>query len=193
MDRRHLLLSALAAFATPTLAAQRRYRIGSGGAEITYTFSLQGSPVKGRVPLLQANLSIDPNRLTNSAADVRADMRRARTGLVFATEAMKSASVLDTNAFPESRFVSTRVRLGTSGRLSEGARIDGELTLRGVTRPISLDAALFRAKGSTSDDFSRLSVTLSGQLNRSAYGASGYPKLVADRVALAITADIEAV
>lgn len=191
MDRRTLVLGALAALATPAGAAPRQYRIGPGGAEITYTFNLQGSPVRGRVPLSSASLRIDPDRLSNSTADVRADMRRARTGLLFATEAMKSASVLDAQQFPEARFVSTRVRLGPSGRISEGARLDGNLTLRGITRPISLDAALFRPKGSASSDVSRLNVTLRGQISRAAFGATGYPKLVTDRVDLLIKADIQ--
>lgn len=191
MHRRTLLLGALASFANPASATPQVYSIGPNGAEITYTFNLQGNEITGRVPLSQAALRIDPQRLTASTVDVRANMRRARTGLVFATEAMKSASVLNTAQFPEARFVSTRVTLGPTGRLSDGARLDGNLTLRGVTRPISLDATLFRPQGSPADDLSRLTVTLRGHLSRTAYGAMGYPKLVADRVALLIKADIQ--
>ena len=193
MLRRTFLISALAALAAPAQAAPRQYRIGPNGADITYTFLLQGAPVRGRVPLSAADLRIDPNRLTNSTADVRADMRRAKTGLGFATEAMKSPSVLAADEFPESRFTSTRVILGPSGRLSDGAVIEGRLTLRGVTRPIRLNASVYRARGSAADDFSQLSVELTGQISRGAFGASGYPNLVADDVSLLIKADIRAV
>ncbi len=192
MHRRTLILGALSAFATPLSAAPNKYGIGPGGAEIIYTFTMNGAEAKGTVPLSQANLRIDPGNLAASTADVTADIRRARTGFVFATEALKSASVLDAKSFPTSRFVSTRVRLGPGGSMSNGATLDGRLTLRGVTRNIRLNAALYRPRGSGSGDLSRLSVTLTGRLNRSDYGAIGYRDIVAETVGLTIRADIVA-
>ena len=121
-----------------------------------------------------------------------ADLTAARTGLIFATQAMKSASVLDTERFPTARFRATRVTLGRSGRLSEGAALDGDLTLRGITRPVRFDAALFRPPGSAPDDLSLLDIRLRGAISRTAFGAAGYPDLVADGVGLDIRARIRA-
>lgn len=192
MHRRDLLLTGLVACALPAYAAQRRYGIGPKGAEISYTFQLQGSPVTGRVPLSSADLRIDPQDLTNSSADVRADIRRARTGLVFATQALKSPAVLDANRFPEARFTSTRVRLGADGRLSGGASLEGQLTLRGVKRQIRLSANIYRPRGAAPDDLTNLTVLLTGRLDRTDFGATGYPDLVAKTVTLEIRADIAA-
>jgi len=135
---------------------------------------------------------VDPRNLAASAADGRADRPRARTGVVLATEALKSASVLDVAQFPEARFVSTAVRLSSSGRLSDGAVLEGRLTLRGITQPVRFDADLFRAPGTAPDDLRRLSVRLRGAVRRSAFGATGYASLVADEVGIDITAEIEA-
>lgn len=190
MHRRTFTLGALCALATPATAAARRYGIGPGGAEIVYAFTMNGAKAKGTVPLSNANLRIDPNNLAASTADVTADIRKARTGFVFATEALKSKSVLDAQGFPQSRFTSTRVILGPGGSISQGAAIEGRLTLRGVTRPIRLNAALYRPRGSGPEDLSRLSVNLTGTLRRSAFGASGYADIVADTVGLTIRADI---
>lgn len=192
MFRRHFLLGALATFATPTLAAPQRYKILPKGSEITFAFTLNGSAVKGSLPISQADLRIDPDNLAASSADVSADVRRARTGFVFATEAMKSASVLDAKRFPQTSFKSTRITLGPGGRISSGATLDGRLTLRGVTKPIRLRADLFRAPGTSANDLSRLSVVLTGALNRTDFGAAGYPELVADKVGLTIRANIAA-
>ncbi|MEO0402887.1 MAG: YceI family protein [Pseudomonadota bacterium] len=192
MHRRHLLALGLAAIATPSLAAPRPYALAPGQATITYTFTLNGNPVKGTVPLNRADLTIDPANLAASTADVTADIRRARTGLLFATEALKSASVLNANGFPLARFKSTRVILGPGGRISDGAKLEGNLTLRGVTRPVRFDANLFRARGSTTDNLDALTVTLSGRINRRDYGAIGYPDLVADTVGIDIQAEISA-
>lgn len=193
MYRRHLLLLGLAALVpTPGFASPTPYRLGPGGATITYTFMLSGSPVKGTVPVSQADLVVDPTNLAGSTATVRADLRRARTGLIFATEALKSASVLDADNHPTALFRSTAVRLGPGGRISDGARLDGALTLRGVTRNISFDAGIFRARGSAADDFSTLQVVLKGRVNRRDFGANGYADLVDDPVGIDIVAEITA-
>ncbi|MEL6450725.1 MAG: YceI family protein [Pseudomonadota bacterium] len=192
MHRRRLLALGLAALATPSLAAPRPYRLGGAGATITYTFTLNGNPVTGTVPVDSANLRIDPSDLVASTADVTADVRRARTGFVFATEALKSASVLDARAFPLARFQSTAVRLGAGGRISDGATVDGLLTLRGQTRPVRFAADIFRPRGSAPDDFSALTVALKGAVNRNDFGASGYADLVEDRVGIDINAEIVA-
>lgn len=191
MHRRHLLALGLAALATPGLAAPTPYRLGPGGATITYLFTMNGSEVKGTVPVGRATLRIDPSNLAASTADVTADIRRARTGLIFATEALKSKSVLDAQGFPEARFTSTRVTLGPGGRISDGATIDGDLTLRGVTRSVRFSAELFRKRGSAADDLSALDVRLRGRINRSDFGATGYADIVADRVGIDIRADIK--
>ncbi|MEM8577620.1 MAG: YceI family protein [Pseudomonadota bacterium] len=193
MHRRTFILSALAALAPGrALTAPQRYRVVPGGARIAYIFDLQGAQITGTAPIKTADLNIDPGNLTASTADVRADLTRARTGLIFATEALKSASVLDVARHPEARFVSTAVRLGPGGRISSGAALEGRLTLRGVTQNIRFDAGLFRPPGSAPDDLSALQVRLRGAVRRADFDATGYAGLVADRVGIDITADIRA-
>jgi polyisoprenoid-binding protein YceI len=98
---------------------------------------------------------------------------------------MRSATVLNVAEFPKARFVSTSVR-----RTSTGARLAGNLTLRGVTRPFELDARIFRARGSDPEDLSELSIVLTGRMNRNNFGATGYPDLVGPNVDLRITARV---
>ena len=192
MHRRHVLALGLCAIAAPSWAAPTPYRLSGTAATITYTFTLEGTALKGTVPIDRADLRIAPNNLAASTADVTADVRRARTGLIFATEALKSRSVLAAEDFPLARFQSTKVTLGARGRISEGATVEGMLTLRGVTRPVRFDAQLFRAPGSAADDLSALRVILNGSVNRTDFGAVGYADLVADTVAIEIDANIQA-
>lgn len=195
MHRRTLLASGLAALAAPAIALPARaaptpYRLAGTGAAITYTFTLSGAPIKGSIPVNRADLKVDPDNLTGSTADVTADVRQAETGLIFATQALKSASVLDADRFPLARFQSTRIILGPGGRISGGAAIDGRLTLRGVTRPVRFDAGLFRPQGSAAEDLNTLIVAMSTRINRHDFGASGYPDLVDPMVTVDINAQI---
>ncbi|WP_264212844.1 YceI family protein [Leisingera thetidis] len=192
IERRTLLACLSAALLAPhrLLAAPLPYRLVPEATEVRFTFLLSGQPQHGRVPVRAARIRIDPQNLSRSQADITLDARRVRTGLIFATEALKSPGMLDTARFPEIRFRSTQVRLGPDGRLSGGAQIRGGLTLRGTTRPLTLQAALYRLPGTAPDELRELDVHLSGRLSRAAFGATGYPELVADRVNLEIKARI---
>ena len=194
IERRSLILSALAAFAAgPGHARRRPYALVQGAADIRYRFDLSGQEVVGTAPVLRADLQINPRDLKASTAEVSADLRRVRAGLFIVTETLKGETILDVARYPEARFVSTAVRLGPQGRLSDGAALEGLLTLRGVTLPVRFDAGLYRMPGTAPDDLRELSVRLQGAISRSAFGASGYPTLVADQVKIDISAQIQAV
>lgn len=194
LTRRTFLAASTATLMAPAqaIAAPRAYGIAPGGATITYIFKLNGAPQRGTAPLSDVDIRVDSTNLRRSSARVTADMSKAKAGFVFITDALKSESVLNTQSFPQARFVSTRITLGADGRISNGAAIEGELTLRGVTRPLRLNANLYRASGSASGDLSRLNVRLTGALSRAAFGATGFPSLVEDEVKLDIRADIAA-
>jgi len=144
------------------------------------------------MPVAAAQIVIDPDRLAATKVDVRLDVRGARSPLPLAAQALKSADMLDASQYPEIRFRSESVTLGPGGRLSDGALVAGQLTVRDVTRPVQLRADLFRASGSAVDDLSTLQVNLRGALSRAAFGITGYRDLVADTVLLDILAVMRA-
>ncbi|MEO9684123.1 MAG: YceI family protein [Tateyamaria sp.] len=191
MLRRTLIAGVIALFGLPAFAAPLPYTLGSDGATISYTFTIGGEKMVGTVPIASAALTIDATNLSASTAEVTADVRRARTGLIFATEALKSNSILAANDFPEARFQSTRVFLGNSGRIDDGAALEGLLTLRGVTRPVRFEAQMFRQPGTAAGDLRALNVLLTGSVNRRDFGADGYSELVDDTVQIEIKAHIE--
>lgn len=125
--------------------------------------------------MLASTVALDPNRLQATRVKVSLNARAAKTGLIFATQAMTGPSILDVVRFPEITFVSRQVHLSVNGRLSGGARVSGDLTLRGVTRPISLQAALHRPVGSSKTDLDHLTFRLTGQLSRAAFGPRALP------------------
>ncbi len=192
LSRRMLIAGGLIACAMPAQAAPRRYDLWSQTSSVSFIFSANGTTQTGTVPVTSADIRVDTGNLANSTADVSADIRAAKTGLLFVTQALLGPSVLDAKNHPIVRFRSTRIVLGTQGRISEGAGIEGQLTLRGVTRPLKLDAVLSRPSGSAPDDLSVLMIRLTGRLSRAAFGATGYPQMVADPVDLDIRAELRA-
>jgi polyisoprenoid-binding protein YceI len=175
----------------PAHAGLNPYVLVPKGTSVDFTFDLSGLAQTGTMPIHSADIRIDLSDLTNSRVNVTLNAAEARTKLPFARNAMLGASVLDVAQFPTIHFVSTRVQLGEGGRISRGAKITGNLTLRGVTKPITLQADLFRPSGSASDNLDMLSIRLTGGLNRHDFGASGYDDLVQDTVGLDIRAEIK--
>jgi len=172
------------------LAERVPYRLQADRSEVGFVFNLSGANNRGSMPVRAADIVIDFDRFSNSTADVTVDVSRARTGLIFATEALKAGSVLNASAHPTIRFQSTAIRPNDPRNLSAGGKIDGNLTIRGITRPVTLDAAVFRQQGSAEGDLSQLSFRISGTVNRSDFGATGYSDLVADQIRLDIAARV---
>lgn len=182
----------LALWPTALMAAPTQYVLDAKASQVGFSYTLGGGVQKGSMPVAQASITVDPENLTASHVDITLNVASVRTALPFATQALIGPKVLDAAQFPTIRFVSTKVALGPKGRISGGAQITGQLTMHGITRPMTFDAGLFRTRGSASDDLSALTVHLTGQVSRSAYGATGYTDLVADMVKLDITAAIQA-
>ncbi|WP_296427492.1 YceI family protein [Yoonia sp.] len=171
-------------------AAPISYDLQAEKSEVGFVYSLSGAENRGSMPVQAARIMIDFDQFANSRVEVVVDVTRARTGLFFATEALKAASVLDAGNYASIRFRSTAVRANNPRNLSEGGQIDGILTIRGVARPVTLQAAVFRQQGSADNDLSHLSFRISGTVKRSDFGAVGYADMVDDLIHLDIAARV---
>lgn len=180
----HILAVGLALIALLAGAAQgapRPYLLDADRSGVRFHFDLEGTRSTGSLSILDADLTLDMTRLSRSNVDVRLDARQVRAGLFVVTEALRGPSVLDVENHPVIAFRSTAVRA-----TDWGALVEGEATIRGVTRPMTLEARLFREAGGDPRDFSRLQVRLSGTLDRHDFGASGFAGMVGPEVALDI-------
>ncbi len=192
LSRRTLLAGLFALpLSRPAYAALSSYELVPKGTSVAFTFDLSGFAQSGTMPIQSADIQIDLANLANSRVNVVLNVAKARTQLPFARQPMLSKEVLNAATYPTIQFVSTRVQLGDGGRISRGAKITGDLTVRGVTRPITLQADLYRQPGSPADSLDELSIRLTGALNRHDFGASGYADLVQDTVGLDIRAEIK--
>jgi polyisoprenoid-binding protein YceI len=152
------------------------------GFETTFT---GGIPIKGKMPVSSADLSIDFDRVAASSFEVTVNAAKASTSNPLATQAMTGAKVLDVADFPTIHFASTKIR-----SKGAGAEVTGNMTIRGVTRPVTMSAQIYRQKGTAEGERTNLSILLTGAVSRSAFGAAGFPEMVGDEVRLKILARI---
>ncbi|SCZ54898.1 Polyisoprenoid-binding protein YceI [Epibacterium ulvae] len=180
------LAPALLWFVSMTLAVQAAplsYTLDDAKSEVGFTYSLGGSATGGMMPVETAQLQIDVRDIRNSDIDVTLNARRAKAGLFVATEAMRGPQVLHAKQFPTIRFQTRKI----TGDL-QNAQVAGDLTIRNVTRPVTLQARLFRKREADLGDLSELEVLLTGDIDRREFGASGFPDLVGPVISLRIRA-----
>ncbi len=168
------------------LAAPVPYALQKANSVVGFSWTLGPDEVNGTMPVADADISIDLQRYENTRVSVSLDVQNAVAGFPFATQGMKGERVLWADRFPRITFESTSV-----ARDGDGARVDGLLTVRGVTRPVVFDAQFFRQQGTQPGDRRLLSIIVTGSLSRAAFGADGWSGLAGDEVRLTIVARLE--
>jgi polyisoprenoid-binding protein YceI len=93
------------------------------------------SKTRGRFAKWTGKLEFDPEEPSTAKVEVEIDPTSIDTGDAQRDAHLRSSDFFDVEKFPKATFTSTRVTDKGSGRLS----IDGNLSLRGVTRPVTLD------------------------------------------------------
>jgi polyisoprenoid-binding protein YceI len=161
------------------------YDLEAGPSKVAFATDFEGRIITGEFPVSAARLALDFDRLERSSIAVLLDVAHAKASFPFAAEAMRGPSVLDAGQYPAIRFESTGI--AAEGR---GARVTGNLTIRGVTRQVVLKASLHRQKDQPEGNLDHLTVRLTGAIRRSDFGADGYAGMVGDEVRLDIRAQI---
>lgn len=184
---------AVALLPFPVAAERRAYGIDRDRSRVGFGLLVAGVPVSGTMAIAESDIQIDPTALARSRVDVSVDATTVAGLPAIAHSAMAGPDGLDTARFPRIRFRSTDIRLGESGRLSNGAKIAGDLTLRDVTRRIVFAAALYRPRSTRPDDLSRLTVELTARVSRREFGVTAFSGLASDTVSIDIRAYLFAV
>lgn len=182
------VLLAAALFAASALnAAPVAYVLDRDNSTVAFETDFGPDLITGTIPLNSADLTLDFDQVRNCTIAVDLDVSGAQASFPFAAQALKGPKVLDAKTHPRMTFLSTSVTADGTG-----AAVQGNLTIRGVTRPVTLRAEIFRQQGTEAGDRSRMTVRLTATINRSDYGATGWADLVKDEVRIIITARITA-
>lgn len=93
--------------------------------------------------------------MRNCTVEVILDVTGAQASFPFAAQALKGPKVLAAKDHPRMTFTSTSVK-----GAGEAAEVTGNLTIRGVTKQVTLRAQLlFRPQGSAVTDLDHLTVS----------------------------------
>ena len=120
--------------------------------------------VKGRFAEFEGTIVADEENLADSSVEVTMQAASIDTRSEQRDGHLRSADFLDVENYPEVTFRSTRVE-GTK----EEFKLTGDLTIRGVTRPITLDVT-FGGEGKDPWGGTRASFSAHGKFDRRDFG-----------------------
>lgn len=190
-------LAALALVAAPVLAqtglpgsADRSrvvagtYPVDPNHTQVTWSVNHMGfSLLEGQIGASTGSITIDPARPNATRVDVTFPVDQLSTTSAGFTKHLKSDDFFDVANHPTARFVSTSVRAN-----GNRATIAGNLTIKGVTRPVTLQATFVGAGNNPMDKKLNFGFRATGAIKRSDFGLGMAVPVVSDRVDLTINA-----
>jgi polyisoprenoid-binding protein YceI len=124
--------------------------------------------VKGRFAEVSGTITVDERNPDNSRVEVEIGTASIDTRVEQRDEHLRSADFLDVENHPEITFRSTRVE-GAHAEAGDRFRVIGDLTIRGTTREVVLDAT-FAGTGQDPWGGERASFSAEAKLDRRDFG-----------------------
>jgi polyisoprenoid-binding protein YceI len=175
------------ALAAPALAAPETYAIDGSHTFPRFSYNHLGfSKQLSRFDKTTGTVTFDKAAKTGSV-DVTIDTTSVDTGFPTFNEHIQGADFLDTAQFPTATFKSTSVRFEGD----KPVEVVGNLTLKGVTKPVTLTVTSFQAIPHPMLKKDALGANATAVIKRSDFGAGKYAPYVGDEVTLDIA--IEAI
>ncbi|HSB25217.1 MAG TPA: YceI family protein [Burkholderiaceae bacterium] len=177
------LALALTALAATARAEPVRYRFDPTHTFVHFELQHFGtSTIRGRIGPLNGEAVLDRAARTGRV-QVEIDPSLASTGVAVLDARLKEGDMLAVQAYPRAYLVAERVEFDGAGRVTA---LRGELTLRGVSQPLTLTALRFNCY--TSPLFNRevCGGEFEGHINRSSVGITHSLPFVSDTVRLLV-------
>ena len=163
-----VLAAVLLLAAPPARAAMETYTIDPEHTNVGFRIShLVFSKVSGRFDKFEGTIALDPSDLTKGSVEVSIDTASIDTNEPARDKHLRSDAFFDVEKFPKMTFNSARVRKVAPEKL----RVEGTLTIRGVSKPVTLDVDVL---GFGPDPYGghRAGFEARTRINRQDYGVS---------------------
>lgn len=184
--RKTLLVAALFAFAGSAFAAPVTYKIDPNHTNVLASWSHFGfSNPSLNFGQADGTIVYDADKVSASSVQVTLPL----TGLSALADQfydhLTSADWFDAAKYPSATFKSTKVEAAGEGKL----KVTGDLTVKGVTKPVVLDVKLNKAGVQPLAKRAAVGFDATATVKRSEFGLGNYVPNVSDDVSLRITTE----
>ena len=187
-NRLAIALSLATCLITSNFAAPVNYTIDAGHTFPRFSYSHLGfSTQLSRFDKTTGTVIYDAEKQTGSV-DISIDIKSVNTGSTDFNGHIQGEDFLDTAKFPQATFKSTKVNF-IDGKLSS---IDGNLTIKGITKPVTLTVTAFQASQHPMMKKPAIGATAFTVIKRSEFNAGKYVPYVGDEVRIDIAFEAQA-
>ncbi|GJE14155.1 YceI family protein [Methylobacterium longum] len=164
------------------------YAVDPGHTQVGWRVSHMGfSNYAGGFSDVSGTLELQPKNPASAKLSVKIPVASVTTTSAKLTDELKGDQWLDAAKFPDMTFVSTKVT--PAGK--DHAKVTGDLTLHGVTKPVTLDVTLVGAGVNPLSKKVTVGFEATGTLKRSEFGVKTYVPLIGDELHLTIAGAFE--
>ena len=164
------------------------YAVDPGHTQVGWRVSHMGfSNYAGGFSDVSGTLELQPKNPAAAKLSVKIPVASVTTTSAKLTDELKGDQWLDAAKFPDMTFVSTKV--APAGK--DHAKVTGDLTLHGVTKPVMLDVTLVGAGVNPLSKKYTVGFEATGTLKRSEFGVKTYVPLIGDELHLTIAGAFE--
>lgn len=163
------------------------YKIDNHHAQIAWTVNHFGfNDYYGIFGQPTGTLVIDPKKPDQAKVSVTIPIAEVATSRPELNKHLMSGEFFNATKFPTATFISTKVEVSGSE-----ARITGNLTMLGVTKPVTLAAKFAGAGTNPMSSKSTIGFHATGTIKRSEWGMTKFIPFVGDEVGLRISVAFE--
>jgi polyisoprenoid-binding protein YceI len=169
----------------PAAVTAGSYNIDPRHSQVLFTVNHMGfSEYTGQFTNPTGTLTIDPKNPSAAKVDVTFPIDKVSTTVPDLDAHLKTKDFFDVASFPTAHFVSTKVEVS-----GNSAKITGDLTMHGVTKPVVLEARFVGAgPAPMGPKKTNVGFAATGTIKRSEFGISTYVPMVSDDVKIVINA-----
>lgn len=183
-----LASAATAAAASIDSVKKGTYAIDSAHTQVGFSISHFGfTKFSGLFASATGRLKLDPAQMAADKLDVTIPIDSIVTTVPKLTDDLKGAPWFDATKFPQAVYSSSAVTVGSGGEIT----ISGNLTLHGVTKPVTLHAHLMGAGVNPIDKKYTVGFEAKGTINRTDFGVNQFAPAVGAEVDLVIAGAFE--
>lgn len=176
----------LATVATFSMAKPVAYTIDPGHTATVFSWSHFGfSTPSANFSDIQGTITVDNEKPANSSVHVTIPVSSINTNVKALDEHIQTAEFFDVEKHPNITFKSTKVQALGKNKY----KITGNLTIKGVTKPVVLDAVLNKQAVHPMTKLQTIGFNATTSFNRSAFNVGAYVPNVGDKITVNITTE----
>lgn len=176
----------LASVTTFSMAKPVAYTIDPGHTATVFSWSHFGfSTPSANFSDIQGTITVDNEKPANSSVNVTIPVSSINTNVKALDEHIQKAEFFDVEKYPNITFKSTKVQALGKNKY----KITGDLTIKGVTKPVVLDAVLNKQAVHPMTKLQTIGFNATTSFNRSAFNVGAYVPNVGDKITVNITTE----